>query len=104
MHLDIVILAMGMWVVTFVPRWLPVFFLSDRKLPDWLQQVLDMIPVALLSAIVFPSLFVKGDSLLFTKTELLAAVPTLFIAWTTRSLIGTILGGMVIFWLVEKYC
>lgn len=103
MHFDLALMFLGMWIVTFFPRWLPIFFLSNRKLPEWLNQGLEMIPVALLSAIVFPTLFITDGSLDFSRKELLAAAPTLVIAYMSRSLIGTILGGMLVFWLVGKF-
>jgi len=102
MNFDLALMAMGMWFVTFVPRWLPIFLLSNRKLPKWLTQGLDMIPVALLSAIVFPTLFISGNNMDFSRTELLAAAPTLVIAYTSRSLLGTILGGMLFYWMAGK--
>ncbi|MFA6009406.1 MAG: AzlD domain-containing protein [Desulfobacteraceae bacterium] len=62
-----------------------------------------MIPVALLSAIVFPTLFITDGSMDFSRKGLLAAVPTFIIAYLSRSLIGTILGGMLVFWLAGKF-
>ena len=37
---------LGMGVVTFLPRWLPLVSLTRRSLPDWLKEGLDLIPVA----------------------------------------------------------
>ncbi len=99
MHEDLALTVIGMWAVTFFPRWLPVFALSNRKLPEPLIKVLEMIPVALLSAIVFPSIFVSEGSLDVTNTHCFTAVPTILIAYVTRSLIGTIVGGMLVYWL-----
>lgn len=98
---DYLVMILGMWMVTFLPRWLPVFFLSGRRLPLWFEKWLELIPVALLSAILLPSLIVTKNPMginLFSR-ELLVAVPTFVIAFVSRSLAGTILGGMFIFWL-----
>lgn len=97
-------LILGMTLVTFLPRWLPVFFLSSKNLPPWFEKWLELIPVALLSAILLPALIVTKNhtGIDILSRELLVAIPTFVIAFFSRSLAGTILGGMFIFWLSGK--
>ena len=93
-------LIAGMFLVTFLPRWLPLFFLSGRNLPPWFEKWLEMIPVSLLSAILLPSLILTRQPRVidvFSK-ELFVAVPTFAIAYFSRSLAGTIIGGMLLYW------
>lgn len=93
-------LILGMFVVTFIPRWLPLFFLSGRDLPQWFEKWLKMIPVSLLSAILLPSLILTKQPRVidvFSK-ELFVAIPTFAIAYFSRSLAGTIIGGMLLYW------
>ena len=94
-----------MGVVTYIPRWLPIFFLSDRKLPDWFVEWLDLIPAAILSALLLPDLLLTGTPRhlnLFTP-ELLVAIPTVVFAWFTKSLGGTVVVGMVLYWLANQF-
>jgi branched-subunit amino acid transport protein len=51
------LLILGMAVVTFIPRFIPLAFLSRRAIPERIKAALEYIPVAILSAIVFPILF-----------------------------------------------
>lgn len=97
-----VILAMGL--VTYLPRWLPLFLLSQRSLPRWLVEWLDLIPVAILSALVFPEVLTGGSPRVLTlvQSQSMAAVPTLVFALKTRSLGGTVLVGMLLFWVLDK--
>ncbi|MCU0572986.1 MAG: AzlD domain-containing protein [Syntrophobacteraceae bacterium] len=97
-----IILAMGL--VTYLPRWMPLFVLSQRTMPGWLMEWLDLIPVAILSALVFPEILTSGTpkELDVLQARSLAAVPTLIFALKTRSLGGTVLVGMVLFWALEK--
>jgi branched-subunit amino acid transport protein len=53
-------MIVGMGIVTYVPRWLPLIFLSRRQLPQWLVDWLDFIPVAILSALLAPLLLTSG--------------------------------------------
>jgi branched-subunit amino acid transport protein len=96
------VLAMG--VATYVPRWIPLFLFSKKPMPRWLVEWLDLIPVSILSALVFPELVTRGTPrvLDLVQTKSLAAIPTLIFALKTRSLGGTVLVGMLLYWLLEK--
>ena len=101
---EYLLLLVGMGLVTYIPRWLPISFLSRRQLPQWFSQWLDLVPVAILSALVLPELVTSGDPrhLDLVRPQLLAALPTLLFAMKTKSLGGTVLLGMLIFWMLER--
>jgi branched-subunit amino acid transport protein len=94
-------ILLGMGIVTYVPRWLPLALLSNRRLPEWFEQWLDLIPAAILSALILPILITTGAPrrLDLLRPELFVAVPTLLFAVKTRSLAGTVVVGMLLFWL-----
>jgi branched-subunit amino acid transport protein len=94
-----------MGLVTYLPRALPLLYLAHKQLPQWLVDWLSLIPVAILSALLAPSLFADSTtrSFDFGKTELLVAIPTLIFALKTRSLGGTVLVGMLLYWLTGLY-
>ena len=94
-------LFLGMGLVTYLPRALPLLYLAHRQLPQWLVDWLALIPVAVLSALLAPSLLVDNATrqLSFGRPELLVAIPTLIFAVKTRSLGGTVLLGMLLYWL-----
>jgi branched chain amino acid efflux pump len=101
---EYIYLLLAMGLVTYLPRWLPLFFLSDRKLPNWFVEWLDLIPAAILSALLIPELVVTGEARhldLFTP-ELLVAIPTFIFASFTKSLGGTVVIGMILYWLVGQ--
>jgi branched-subunit amino acid transport protein len=93
-----------MGLVTFLPRWMPLYFLSNRRLPPWLIKWLDLIPVSILSALLAPALVTPGTPrhLSLCQPELLVAVPTFLFALKTRSLGGTVVIGMLLYWLTGK--
>ena len=99
------LVILGMGVVTYVPRWLPLFFLSRRSLPQWLVEWLDLIPAAILGALLLPELITSGQPrhIDWMRSEFIAAIPTFIIAILTRSLGWTVIAGMVIYGLVEKW-
>lgn len=101
MNTDYLLVFVGMGLVTYIPRWFPLVFLSRRQLPQWLIEWLDFIPAAILSALVLPCLVTAGDPrhLDLLRHELLVAIPTFIFALKTRSLAGTVILGMFLFWL-----
>lgn len=96
--------VMGMGLVTFLPRWLPLVYLTKRNLPAWLVEWLDLIPAAILSALLLPELVTSGvpRSLDLLRPELAVAVPTFLFAIFTKSLGGTVITGMLLYWLAGK--
>jgi branched-subunit amino acid transport protein len=100
-----VLIVLGMGLVTYIPRWFPLFFLSRRSLPRWLVQWLDLIPAAILGALLLPELITTGQPrhIDWLRPECIAAIPTFIIAILTRSLGWTVIAGMATFWLVEKW-
>ncbi|HWI41323.1 MAG TPA: AzlD domain-containing protein [Verrucomicrobiae bacterium] len=95
---DYLLLIGGMGAVTYLPRWLPLAVLSRRKLPDWLVTWLEFVPAAILAALVAPELLLEGQSVSMARAEFLVAVPTFLFALKTRSLGGTVVVGMLLYW------
>jgi branched-subunit amino acid transport protein len=91
----------GMGIVTYIPRWLPLFLLTRHPLPPWLIDWLDFIPAAILSALILPAIVTGGEPrhLEWAKPDLWVAFPTLIIALITKSLAGTVVTGMALYWL-----
>jgi branched-subunit amino acid transport protein len=105
---EYVLTIFGMGLVTYIPRWLPLFLIAQRQLPRWVIEWLDLIPVAILCALIFPELFTFQDSSSVGLRQLeplspksLVAIPTLVFAILTKSLGGTVIVGMSLYWLAS---
>ena len=100
MNPELVVIILGMSAVSFIPRFVPLFFLSGKRLPAWFKEWLDLIPVAILSALLLPALVVSGEPahVDWLNLKALVAIPTLAFALKTRSLGGTIILGMALYW------
>jgi branched-subunit amino acid transport protein len=90
-------LILAMTAVTFMTRFLPLAILSRVRLPAWLTRWLELIPAAVIAAMLAPAVFFNGDKLDLSagNPSFWAAIPAALVAWRTRSLILTILTGMV---------
>ena len=105
MKTEYLMLVLGMGIVTYLPRWVPLIFLSRRRLPELLRLWLDFIPAAVLSALILPALVTTGEPrhLTVLQPALLVSIPTLIFAWKTRSLAGTVIIGMALFWVAGRF-
>lgn len=94
----ILLTILGMQAVTYVPRLVPMLLFSSRQLPALAIAWLRYVPVAVLAAMLLPALLLVEHKISLAPDNLFlwAAMPTLLIAWKTRSLFGSVLCGMVI--------
>ena len=98
---DYSLLILGMALVTYIPRMAPLMLLSSRNLNPHLMRWLEMVPPAVLAALLAPELLLRsaddGGKSLFISLDnifLLAALPTFVLGWITRSFFGTVAFGM----------
>ncbi|KAF0111266.1 MAG: Branched-chain amino acid transport [Chloroflexi bacterium] len=94
----VLITLLGMALVTYLPRVLPAWFLRGRKLHPFVEAWLKYVPVAVLAALLLPSLLVDGGKfkLAWDNLYLWAALPAGLTAWKTRSMFATVLVGMAV--------
>lgn len=96
----LIFIFLGMWAVTYFPRLLPLLALSRIRLPDRLMTWLSYLPVAILSALIFPgALITDGKINPGPENPAVWALGVSFlVAVKTRSLILTMVtGGLVMF-------
>ncbi|MFC8689517.1 AzlD domain-containing protein [Brevibacillus porteri] len=93
---DVFLIILGAAFVTFIPRVVPLMVLSRFELPEWGMRWLNYVPISVIAALIGQEIFMHdGKISSFTNNiELLAAIPTFLIAIKTRSLLGTVLGGI----------
>lgn len=90
-------LILGLWVVNYLPRVFPMVVLSRLNIPEPVINWLGFIPAAVLSAITIQSVLIPEKQLLMNlqNNYLLSAIPTFAIAIKTRSLVWTLVAGML---------
>jgi branched-subunit amino acid transport protein len=88
----------GMLVVTYLPRLLPLWFFASRNLPPVVVSWLRYVPVAVLAAMLLPALVVTEGRFHVESQNLYlwAALPTFVVAWKTKSLFGSVIVGMLV--------
>ena len=96
---------LGMGLVTYLPRWLPLAVLSGREIPVVFRRWLSFIPVSILSALVAKAVFIDPSTGAFEvfQKSFFAAVPTFAFAFKTKSLGMTVIAGMFTYWILGHF-
>jgi len=70
--------------------------LSRIELPEWGIRWLNYVPISIMAALVGQELLVQDRQFhLLNYVELLAAITTVLVAMRTKSLLSTVVAGMV---------
>jgi branched-subunit amino acid transport protein len=103
MNIWLVMIFLGL--LTFATRLSFIALLERFKLPANFQRALRFVPIAALSAIIAPELGYYNNALALSPANprLLAGLVATLVAWRTRSVIWTIVAGLVVFWLLKLW-
>ena len=101
MNIWIVMLIGGL--ITFGMRFSFIFLFGKFHIPETVRKALHYVPPAVLSAIVFPELFLSNGTLnlSFGNYRLLAGLVAVAVAWFTKNALITILVGMLTLLLLQ---
>ena len=101
MSLWLTMLAAGL--VTYLIRLSFILIVGQRPVPPLLRRALRLVPPAVLTAIVFPELFMPNGTLdiSFGNARLLGGLVAVLVAWFTRNAVLTIIVGMLVVWALQ---
>jgi branched-subunit amino acid transport protein len=101
MNLWLIILGMG--IVTFGTRLVPIVLLGRFEIPLLMQRALRFVPPAVLTAIIVPELLYRNDQvdISLTNARLLAGLIAIVVAWRTKNALITIGVGMIALWVLS---
>lgn len=97
MEEKVIPVLIGMMLVTYLPRMLPLVTLSRVNIPPLFIRWLHYIPAVVLSSLLAPELLLDGTkiNISFDNVFLLASIPSFLIAVKTKNLFLTVFTGML---------
>ena len=97
----LMLIAIGM--LTYAIRLSFIMLFGKIEMPSFLMRALRFVPVAVLSAIILPALFLVGSRLNLSlgNARLIAGMLAVVVAWRTKNALLTIAVGMVGLWLLQ---
>lgn len=93
------LIILGMGLVTYSTRFLPLFLFKNHRLNANILKWMKYVPITILSAIIAPDIFMpEPEGALYISLKnpyLIAAIITTLVAFKIKNLIGVIMIGMV---------
>jgi len=92
-------------VITYAIRLSFILLFEKMVIPSFLMRALRFVPLAVLSAIILPALFLDGSRLNLSlgNARLLVGSIAVVVAWRTRNALLTIVVGMVGLWVLHMF-
>jgi branched-subunit amino acid transport protein len=89
----------GMALANFAIRFIPMTVVSRMDLPRPVMRWLSYVPVAVMGAIVASEVLTPRGQYIapWNNPYLLASIPTALVYWKTRSFLGAVVVGMLVF-------
>lgn len=94
-NIDVLLVILGVAIVTYISRALPILALAGKKLPKDLEICMKYIPPAIFSALIIPDIFNFNNELSFFNPKSISAVIVLLVSWKTKSLALSIVFGVL---------
>jgi branched-subunit amino acid transport protein len=90
-------------LITFGMRFSFIYLFGRFQVPETMRRALHYVPPAVLSAIIFPELFLHEGALNVSldNVRLLAGLIAVVVAWVSRNTLVTILAGMAALFLLQ---
>ncbi len=92
-------------LITFGMRFSLIYLFGRFQIPETMRRALHYVPPAVLSALIFPELFLSNGSLNLSldNTRLLAGLVAIVVAWFSKNTLITILAGGVALFLLQVF-
>lgn len=90
------LLLIGCMLVTLIPRVLPFLIVRNFTLSKPIEKWLSYLPICIFTGLVMESLIIEGNGgLTIDWTVLAASIPTIVVGLWTKSLLTTVVFGVV---------
>ncbi len=90
-------------ILTYATRLSFILIFGQRDIPARLRQALRFVPPAVLTAIIFPEILIRGGRLDLSLSNewLLAGTAAAIVAWFSKNVVATIVAGILVLVLLE---
>jgi branched-subunit amino acid transport protein len=103
MNIWLVMLFGGL--ITFGMRFSLIYLFGRFEVPETMRRALHYVPPAVLSALIFPDLFLHDGRLdiALDNHRMVAGLAAVLIAWISKNTLLTIVAGLVVFFLLQVW-
>lgn len=86
-----ILLIIGMGIVTYLPRMIPIVILEKLELPPFIKRFLGFVPYAALGALIFPGILESTNSY---ASAIFGGLISVLIALFNVNIIFVVFGGI----------
>ena len=89
-------------LITFLTRFSMIALLKKEMFNDRIREVLSYVPSAIFPAIIFPAIFLdnSGTMQIEDNPKIIAAFIAMLVGVLSKNIIGTILSGLLSYWMI----
>ena len=89
-------------LITFLTRFSMIALLKKEMFNDRIREVLSYVPSAIFQAIIFPAIFLdnSGSMQIEDNPKIIAAIIAMLVGVLSKNIIGTILSGLLSYWMI----
>lgn len=92
MEYSLVLLILGMGLVTYLPRMAPLVIMQNLKLPEYLKRFFELIPFAILGALIFPGILYSTNNI---GSAIFGGVVAIILAYIRANICLVVFGGII---------
>ncbi len=93
MNSSLILIFLGMALVTYIPRMVPLVFMNVDRIPNWCQNVLKNVPYAALGALIFPAILQFHENIWY---GLIGGLTAVVVAYFGANLIVVVLSSIAV--------
>ena len=89
-------------LITFLTRFSMIALIKKEMFNDRIREVLSYVPSAIFPAIIFPAIFLdnSGTVQIEDNPKIIAAIIAMLVGVLSKNIIGTILSGLLSYWII----
>ena len=89
-------------LITYLTRFTMIALIKKEMFNDRVRQVLSYVPSAIFPAIIFPAIFLdnSGSMQIEDNPKIIAAIIAMLVGVLSKNIIGTILSGLLSYWII----
>jgi branched-subunit amino acid transport protein len=93
MSTTMLIIILGMGIVTYIPRVLPLVTMNGKELPPKVKAILQNVPYAALGALIFPGVLFVQEDIWF---GIIGGITALVVAFFSANIIVVVLSAITV--------
>lgn len=91
------VMIIGMAIVTYLPRMLPLVALNGKKMPSFLQGILKNVPFAALGALIVPGIFLINENIWYGVVGTIVAFGVAYLGTNVIVVVMSSIAVLIVF-------